>query len=155
MALYADLLHDLEIVAVTAAVRDLLLSEDRTPSIARIRRKVAEQAGVLAPSAGQAWGEVTRCAAEYGRGAKVPWSHPAIAETVRAIGWYEICMSTNQETLRAQFTRIYEDAQQRFDRSVVTEPGRLSLGDGADRRPEGATVALSVSPTAATGRGDR
>lgn len=141
---YADLLGDLSHADVMAALRDLLLTEDRWPTVASIRRSVANRAGVLAPSAMQAWGEVTRQADTVGRTGRPRWSHPALEEAVKAIGWYEICMSTNPETLRSQFTRMYEDAQRRFDRGVLTEPGRLSLdAGGTDRLGGGRLVAVA------------
>lgn len=130
VAIYADLLGDLDYHTVKAALRDLLLTEDRWPTVASIRRSVANRAGVLAPSAAQAWAEITRQADEVGRTGRPCWSHPAVAEAVKTIGWYDLCMSTNAETIRSQFMRIYEDSKGRYDRLLLSEQGRLSLDTG-------------------------
>lgn len=128
VAVYADALGDVNQREALAAVREIILTDDRWPTVATIRRRVATRSGSLAPSPAQAWGEVTRQADEVGRSGRPEWSHPAIAETVRAIGWYDLCMSTNGETIRAQFQRMYADAQERHDTATLVEPGGVTRG---------------------------
>ena len=144
VAVYADALADLDHAGVVAAVRDIILTDDRWPTIATIRRRVGARLGTLAPTPAQAWGEITRQADEVGRTGIPVWSHPAVAETVRAIGWYDICMSSNPETLRAQFQRMYADAQQRHDHSTLVEPGALSIGPASGDRMGGGELAAST-----------
>lgn len=128
VAVYAEVLADVPWEAGQAAVRDLLLTYERWPSAATIRRRAAEMAGLTAPSPSDAWGEVTRMAHRHGRSAGVVWSHPVLAEAVRTIGWWEICTSTNQEALRAQFRRTYEELARQADEQVLREDiGWLSL----------------------------
>ena len=144
VAVYADALADLSHADAMAAVRDLILTEDRWPTVATIRRRAADRAGILAPTSTQAWAEVVGQADEQGRYGQPRWTHPAIREAVKAVGWYEICMSTNQDTLRAQFMRMYDDIRSRHDVALLTEPGRLSLGSGsADRGGTPALVAYA------------
>ena len=133
VAIYQDLLGDLEYVQVEKAVRDLLKTTDKWLSVAAIRRKVAENGKQLAPSKATAWAEVREAAATIGRSGRPEWSHPSIAEAVRTIGWYDICMSTNQETTRAQFWRCYEEIVKEHDTYVLTEAGQLALTAGATR----------------------
>jgi uncharacterized protein (DUF1684 family) len=133
VAVYVDGLTDLDHTETLNATRDLLKIDDRWPSIATIRRRVATRLGSLAPSPAQAWGEVTRQADGVGRSSLPDWSHEAIGETVKAIGWFSICQSTNPDTMRAQFMRMYEDSQKRHDIDVLSTTGRIELDA---RRPD-------------------
>ena len=147
VAVYVDALDDLDFEETRAAVRDLLLTEDRWPTIAGIRRRVASRAGALAPSPSQVWSEIQQNASTIGRGSSPEFSHPAILEAVRAIGWWNICSSSNPETMRAQFLRIYEDTQKRHDLDVLSVPGRIALGAGTGDRPRrGGSLAEPESP---------
>lgn len=144
VAVYADLLSDLPYPETMRAVKDLLLTEERWPTVAGIRRAVGERSGALAPSSGQAWGEVSKAAADTGRASIPRWSHPALSEAISSIGWFNLCTSANPETMRAQFTRLYEDAKRRHDRDALIEPGRLSL----DRpgRDDGRAEIVATTP---------
>ena len=135
VAVYVDLLSDLSLEAARSAVKELVLTEDRWPTVASIRRAAANRAGLLAPSAAKAWAEVNEACANSGRDHLQKWSHPVITTTVHSLGWYNICTSTNRETLRAHFTRSYEDAKQDNDRTVLTEPGALSLESPRGNHP--------------------
>lgn len=130
VTIYADLLADLEFVQVEKAVRDLLRTSDRWISVASIRRKVAENGRQLAPSKAEAWGEVRAACQTYGRNNRPQFSHDAIKQTVEAIGWWDICMSDNLDTLRSQFWRCYEDIVKVHDNAVLTTEGRLGLTAG-------------------------
>ena len=153
VAVYVDGLKDLDHNETLNAARDLLKIDDRWPSIATIRRRVATRLGSLAPSPSQAWGEVTQQADQIGRASLPNWSHPAIGETVKAIGWFAICQSTNPDTMRAQFMRMYEDAQKRSDIDVLSTTGRIEL-DGRQRRDERDRRTLALVDTTATGRSE-
>lgn len=148
VAIYVDALSDLDVEEARAAIRDLILTEDRWPSIAAIRRRTAARSGALAPSSSQAWSEIQACAVSHGRVALPEFSHPALDESVRAIGWWNLCSSSNPETMRAQFLRIYEDAQKRHDLEVLSVPGRISLDAGTrDRQSGSGSLAGSQSST--------
>jgi hypothetical protein len=127
VAVYVDALVDLDHQQVREAVRELIFTEERWPSIAAIRRQVAIRSHVLAPTPVDAWAEVTRHSANGGRKSLPAWSDPAISETVTAIGWWNICASSNLETLRAQFLRLYEEVRKRSDATVLSTPGRIAL----------------------------
>lgn len=130
VGIYAELLSDLEFVQVDKAVRDLLKTTDRWVSVAAIRRKVAENGKQLAPSKAKAWGEVQQAAHNEGRSGSPKWSHPAIEQAVKALGWWDICNSTNLDTMRSQFWRCYEDIVNEHDNEVLTTEGRLALTAG-------------------------
>lgn len=118
---YHDVLGDLDADACRAAVRELLMTAERWPAPATIRRRVAEHAGVLAPEPGAAWGEVTRQAAAVGLYGDPVFSHPAVQAAVRAIGWRQLCLSENQDTLRAHFFRAYEPERVQADTRTITD----------------------------------
>ena len=126
VAVYVEALSDLDYADTVAATHDLIRLEDRFPSVAAIRRRVGHRAGLLAPTAAQAWDEVNRQAADGGRSRVPSWTHPAVAETVRAVGWFSLCSSTNPETMRAQFLRLYDDTRRRHDESAMITPGALT-----------------------------
>ena len=139
VAVYADALGDLAMEDVTAAVRAIIRTDDRWPTVATIRRRVASTNGLLAPSAGVAWSEVCGLAASVGRGSAARFSHPTITAAVTAIGWYNLCNSTNLDTLRAQFTRIYEDGRERHDVELLGRGEGLSDDRRRLANPPGGT----------------
>lgn len=118
---YHSVLGDLDGDATQAAVRELLLTVERFPPPATIRRKVAERAGVLAPAASEAWGEVLAQARERGARQRPTFSHPAIEKVAHDIGWWEICMSTSPDTVRAHFLRAYEVERTNADTRTITD----------------------------------
>lgn len=76
-------------------------------------REVA--AGTAAPDPDEALRIVMRQVQRRGARGVEPkqWRHPAIAAAVAAIGWKELCLSTNPEATRAHFLRLYESARTR------------------------------------------
>lgn len=123
VAIYVESLVDLDYSDAAAATRDIIQTEDRFPPVATIRRRIATRAGVLAPSAAQAWDEVNAQASDGGRRRSPMWTHPAVADTVRSIGWYNLCATTNPETMRSQFLRLYEDYRKTHDEHAIIELG--------------------------------
>jgi hypothetical protein len=125
VAVYVDALADLDYAETLEATKDLIRLEERFPSVASIRRRVGIRAGLLSPAIAQAWEEVNAQASDGGRSRVPNWSHPAIAETIRAVGWFQFCSSTNPEAMRAQFLRLYEDNRRRHDDELMARPGGL------------------------------
>jgi hypothetical protein len=143
VAVYADALSDVDYSEARHAVRDLICTEDRWPTIARIRRQVAGRLGILAPSSAEAWGEVSSQASTSGRSSSPSFTSPVVAEAVKTVGWWNICQSANLETMRAQFMRIYEDSQKRHDVEVLLTPGRISLDGPRNSVSIGEVVAIT------------
>jgi hypothetical protein len=141
VAIYADSLADLAAEETLATVRQLILVEDRWPTVATIRRAYASRLGVLAPSPSEAWGQVVEQSTIAGRNVSPSFTHPAITETVRIFGWWNLCHSTNPDTLRAQFTRMYAETQKRLDHQVLANPGQLGFHALSEPIP---TVALPL-----------
>lgn len=156
---YHDVLSDVDADACRKAVRALLMTAERWPAPATIRRKVAEQTGVLAPDPGSAWGEVMRQARAVGNYGDPVFSHPAITATVRAIGWTAICRSENQDTIRAHFLRGYEPERAQADTQTITSPlGTVTASPGCLVRVNNAmpstigNVAVSVPSLPCSGQ---
>lgn len=122
---YAESLRDLPFDPVSRAVRKLVTTSEFFPTIAKIRRAVAEADGKLPPDGATAYGEVISAAASRGALDRPEWSHPAVNEVVEALGWSRICRDDNPAALRAQFMRVYEPIRDRHDRAIVGLPDRI------------------------------
>ena len=139
IALFHQSLQDLDVSVVTEAVQAWVLTEERPPTIAGLRRKCAEVAGVLGKDSAEAWAEVTAVAEDigyenYGNKPRPPWSSPIIREAVKAIGWWEICNGSNPTATRAQFIKIYEQYAIKHQKKLVSTMGfegvnKLALGN--------------------------
>ena len=146
VAIYADALADIPYDIALNAVRDLILTEDRWPTIATIRRQVAIRLHQLAPTPLEAWAEVHALAQTGGANSAPNFTHSAIGQTVAAIGWWEITRSTNPETMRAQFLRLYSDSRQQHDHEILSTIGALT--HARDHIIDGSPVAPHLTATA-------
>lgn len=71
------------------------------------------QTGPL-PDASEALAEVYERIAREGVYRTPAWSHPALGQTIDALGgWEAVCMDDNPEAFRAHFMRLYETCRQR------------------------------------------
>jgi hypothetical protein len=129
VAVYRQMLSDVTYEQALSAVQDLIATEDRWPSVASIRRRIALRAGVLPPSPSNAWQEVSDAISNGGRSTLPQFSHPAIKAAVAAIGWWELCNTTNPSATRAHFFRFYDDASEEDTRRTLGMGNRfLALG---------------------------
>ncbi|CAB4158970.1 Replicative helicase inhibitor G39P, N-terminal [uncultured Caudovirales phage] len=130
VAVYADLLADLDYEATKRAVRRLSASNERFPSPAIIRKEVARLAGVLPPDASDALAEVLTQMERHSRQIGIePWSHPIVEEVVRSLGGlYRFRMSEQPDTLRAHFLRVYDKATEKHERATVLSRGANEIG---------------------------
>jgi hypothetical protein len=111
---------------VKLALYKLISTFEFPPSIAELRKALAEITTGNLPDAGEAWGEVVKAIREYG----VYREQDALnsmskltARVVRQIGWESLCMSDNPMADRAHFLKIYaiaEDKQAEYD--CIPEP---------------------------------
>ena len=114
-------LSDLPVEVVSKAVDEWVLTEERPPTIAGLRRKCAEVSGALPPTPTEAWLEVNEASYKYGyEGQRPPWSSPLIREAVRTIGWWEICRGDNSTAIRAQFLKAYESIAKKQEKQVIS-----------------------------------
>lgn len=124
---YAELLADLPHAQVGTALRYLLATTDRWPSVAAIREQVAVTAGALPPTPGEAWEQVRRAI----RTRSTKDLHPSVRKAADRIGWYDLRNSRNPETMRAHFWRVYEDVATASRRDTIGRPGGIheALGE--------------------------
>lgn len=100
-----------EAKAVEIALYKLIATSPYPPSIADLRKTIAEITTPVNLDSSEAWGEVMKAIRIYGyineEGALKSMS-PLTAEIVRRMGWQTICQSENVVADRAHFLKIYE-----------------------------------------------
>jgi hypothetical protein len=116
------MLQDLDGEIVTKVVTNWVVTEERNPTIAGIRRKCAEVNNVISPPAIDAWREVSEGVSESGRdfyrdGNK--WSHPLIESTVKTVGFRALCFSENLGVERANFLKTYNELKIAYDNDII------------------------------------
>lgn len=103
-------------------------------SIAEIRDRARSLyksvAGIPEPDAGKAWGEVVKAISHVGMNRFPEFSDSRTAETVRRMGWKDICLAPvdSTATLRAQFLRMYREVAEREE---TTRKNNVALSDGS------------------------
>jgi hypothetical protein len=130
VAVYADLLADLDCETTRRAVRRLTALEERFPSPASIRKEVARLGGSLPPDATDALNEVLEQMQRQSRQQPIEkWSHPIIDEVVQSLGGlYRFRMSEQPDTLRAHFLRLYQSAVEKHERATILSKGAKEVG---------------------------
>ena len=111
MELWFRELQDIPADILTAALRKWVVTEKWPPSIAELRALCAEIVQGKAPDWGKAWGEVIAAIGHFGlyrHDEALSSMSPLTRKTVNRIGWRDMCLSENTDTLRAQFRQIYE-----------------------------------------------
>lgn len=118
ISLWAEMLSDIPYEVAEAAVKKFILESPYPPTIADIRKQVAEIMQDPADNidAATAWGEVVKALNHYGyyrpEEALASMS-PRTAKIVRLMGWQNICMSEDPAVIRGQFIKMYEIYTQR------------------------------------------
>ena len=144
LEVWQAMLQDLDGEIVFRAAQDWVLSEEKYPTIAGIRRKSAEISNSLCPTASEAWVEVQDIAERHGIyqfEARPPWSHDVIRRVVKALGYYHICQTDNIATTRAQFTKMYNELAKEYNESVITSK-QFELGGEKVALPYSTMVGL-------------
>jgi len=113
VAVYVELLVDLDGKVAQNALRSLLMASEFPPSVAAIRKKVLEQMDGLPLTKSDAWELVMSMVRRYGIYERPNFEDKTVSEVVQAIGYRELCTSTNTDTIRAQFFRLYEEQAQK------------------------------------------
>jgi hypothetical protein len=113
VAVYVELLADLDKNEAQMAVRRLLMASEFPPSVAAIRKKVLEQMDGLPLTKNEAWELVMSQVRRYGIYERPTFEDKTVAQVVHAIGYRELCMTTNTDTIRSQFFKLYEEQAQK------------------------------------------
>jgi hypothetical protein len=116
--LYRDHLLDFDPEPAARAILTLVSTATWFPTVAELRQAIVAEADPNPiPDPDQAWREV-ETAKKNGIYGRPVWSHPAIADTVAAMGGIrELAVSTNQMADRAHFLRLYETCKGRAERA--------------------------------------
>lgn len=155
--LYREFLADLEYPVADAAVRRLVGSAKKMPSVAEIRAVCMELTDGRLDRGGEAWGRILKLIGRYGinRRPRVAEdvddtpdvfevSDPILARVISAMGWRELCLSENQPADRARVIELYEQlalqfTQDRQTTALAPIPAQRSLPN--KRREKGAALA--------------
>jgi hypothetical protein len=119
---YVTDILDLDYEPAVLAIKRLRQTRTFLPSIAEVRQAATEITAGQLPDGGQAWAEVTDQIRAVGYTGRPEFSHSAIAETVRALGWRELCASANQVADRAHFLKLYGTRRDRLERERNVDP---------------------------------
>jgi len=129
---YVSLLEDLEAVEAKEAVKRLVMASEYPPSVASIRRKVLELHDGMPLTKAEAWELVMLLVHKHGT-----YNRPAIEDgitqaVVNSIGWREICTSTNVDTIRAQFFRLYDELAEKVTTEKLESRGFILANYGLE-----------------------
>lgn len=116
-------LLDLDAAQVMAAVEAMAAEGERfAPGPGQVRQRALAMTGAQVPTADEALAEVHRQIASCGYLRAPEWTHPAIGDTVAAMGgWLALCASEDHMADRAHFLRLYATVGQRH-RTASTMP---------------------------------
>lgn len=123
VAVYVELLSDLDRNEAQNALRSLLMASEFPPSVATIRKKVLEQQDGLPLNKAEAWELVMSMVRRYGIYERPVFEDESVSQVVQAIGYRELCLSTNTDTIRAQFFRLYEEVATKTLEAKLTSIG--------------------------------
>ena len=121
-------LDDIPYEAANAAVGMLIKRSTFCPSPAEIRQVATESLAADIPTVDQALGELQEALIRYWPHQTPAFSHPLIANAVRAIGWRQISESERPGVERAHFRDVYTSMRESAVERVIRDP----LGRGAD-----------------------
>lgn len=128
VAVYVELLVDLDVKEAQNALRSLLMASEFPPSVAAIRKKVLESQDGAPLLKAESWELVMNMVRRYGTYDRPAIEDYATAQVVQAIGWREICTSTNTDTIRAQFFRLYDEvAQKRLEEKLSSPSFQIQI----------------------------
>ncbi len=128
VALWHELLGDVDLNLALVAVKKLLLESPYPPTIADIRKRAVE---IMTPlkdqvDAAEAWGEVEKAIRLYGyysEAEALASMSPRVAKVVRYIGWREICLSEEPGVVRGQFLKMYQQVAEREQKEKLLPQG--------------------------------
>ena len=130
-------LQDIPYNVAVAALNQWVATNRWSPSISDLRALAADITTGGTDDWGAAWEKTLKIIGKYGyyRQAEALAALPEVAaETVRRIGWEELCHSENLTADRANFRTIYEQLSERKRRDAQLPPalkeaiGKIQIG---------------------------
>jgi hypothetical protein len=119
--LWYRLLGDLPAVAFEKAVLKIVMTREKPPTIAAIRKAATEESDESL-SAEEAWTKVIDDVHKRGIYDEPIYEDPKLEKTKRAISWRELCDMTpdSRRIVRAQFMKIYDSICEREKLKAIT-----------------------------------
>lgn len=157
MQLYERLLTPLDARLVEEAVlRIIRTPREFAPSVGSICHEAARLTlarGEVEVSAEEAWAEVAAAVRSHGFYRQPRFTNAALARTVAAMNWAELCTNSNVEATRAHFFRLFEAFQQRAIVRRVEELSRAVPAElGQEIRPSSLPINQRRERASATSR---
>lgn len=122
LRVYERILTDLPAIALEAAVLQHIADSRFFPTAGELRQKTMSLLGPRRPSAMEAWGEVKRAFARYGRYQGPIFENQIAARVVESMGWLSLCDSGNEAADRARFIQAYETFCRREQEDALLLP---------------------------------
>lgn len=122
------MLEDLDYKLCETALMELFATHTYPPQISEIREKCAEYTVPHLKDQGEAWGEVQKAISQYGyyrQEEALESLTPIVRETVKRLGFREICLDENQDAVRAHFFKIYSTLIERKTNDAKLPPSIL------------------------------
>lgn len=119
-------LGDIPYEVMTAVVNRWIETKTQPPTIAALRQEADIVVNGLPPTWADGWEQVQKAIGRYGymqREAAIASMDEVTAETVRRIGWQQICESENVDALRANFRMVYETMSRRAQEGRMISAG--------------------------------
>lgn len=116
MALWYAQLQDIPYNVAEAALNKWVAQNRWSPTIADLRQTASEITTGELPDWSLAWENVQRAISRYGYNRQIEameFLDETTRETVRRVGWYDICMSETPAVQRASFRDIYNQLSER------------------------------------------
>jgi hypothetical protein len=116
--LWCELLGDIPYNVANIVIQKLILTSEFPPTIADIRKQVANITNKEHLDSASAWGEVQKSVTSYGWNKYEEMKENVSNKTLQVIGmigWTNICMCELDQlnTLRSQFMRMYDSVNER------------------------------------------
>jgi hypothetical protein len=106
--IWHDALEDIDAAAAVDALKVHRATSVWPPTIADIRRIVAERAAPVRRIGADAWGDVQLAIQRWGASNIPQFDDPIVARAVRSLGWRNLCLSNTQAADRARFCECYD-----------------------------------------------
>lgn len=142
-------LGDIPYDVMTAVVNRWIETKTSPPTIAALRAEADIVVNGLPPTWADGWEQVQKAIGRYGymrREAALTSMDEVTAETVRRIGWQQICENENVDALRANFRMVYETMARRLQEDRLISSGTQQKLD-AVRVPQVAALADQMKLT--------
>ena len=143
-------LGDIPYDIMAAVVNRWIETKTQPPTIAALRQEADIVVNGLPPTWADGWEQVQKAIAWYGymqADAALASMDEITAETVRRIGWQQICESENADALRANFRMVHETMSRRMQECRMISAGTQKKLDEVRSVPQIAALADKMKLT--------